>query len=85
MNKRLKLDFNSVIGILLAFVAIIGGQMLEGGHISSLIQAAAFLIVMGGTVGAVLLQSPVKVFLNGISKDGDGHALRAGNEFKGNW
>ena len=66
MNKRLKLDFNSVIGILLAFVAIIGGQMLEGGHISSLIQAAAFLIVMGGTVGAVLLQSPVKVFLNGI-------------------
>lgn len=66
MNKRLKMDFNSVIGILLAFVAIIGGQMLEGGHISSLIQAAAFLIVMGGTVGAVLLQSPVKVFLNGI-------------------
>ncbi|QOJ24930.1 MAG: flagellar motor protein [Gammaproteobacteria bacterium] len=60
------MDLNSVFGILLAFVAIIGGQFLEGGHLSSLMQAAALLIVMGGTVGAVLLQSPVKIFVNGI-------------------
>ncbi len=66
MNKKSNLDLNSVMGILLAFVAIIGGQILEGGHAGSLIQAAAFLIVMGGTIGAVLLQSPVKVFMNGI-------------------
>lgn len=66
MHKKSNMDLNSVMGILLAFVAIIGGQMLEGGHAGSLIQAAAFLIVMGGTIGAVLLQSPVKVFLNGI-------------------
>ena len=66
MNKKLKMDVNSVIGILLAFVAIIGGQILEGGHAGSLIQAAAFVIVIGGTTGAVLLQSPVKIFLNGI-------------------
>lgn len=66
MNKRSKMDFNSVIGILLALAAIIGGQILEGGHISSLVQTAAFVIVMGGTIGAVLLQSPVKIFLNGI-------------------
>lgn len=66
MFKKSKMDLNSVFGILLAFVAIIGGQFLEGGHISSLMQAAAFLIVMGGTLGAVLLQSPVKIFVNGI-------------------
>lgn len=66
MNKKSNMDLNSVIGLLLAFVAIIGGQILEGGHAGSLVQAAAFLIVMGGTIGAVLLQSPVKVFLNGI-------------------
>lgn len=66
MNKKSKIDLNSIIGILLAFVAIVGGQILEGGHAGSLIQAAAFLIVMGGTIGAVLLQSPVKIFLNGI-------------------
>ncbi|MBY0475731.1 MAG: flagellar motor protein [Nitrosomonas sp.] len=60
------MDVNSVTGIVLAFVAIIGGQFLEGGHVGSLLQTAAFLIVMGGTVGAVLLQSPVKVFVNGV-------------------
>lgn len=66
MNKKSKMDVNSVAGIVLAFVAIIGGQFLEGGHVGSLLQTAAFLIVMGGTVGAVLLQSPVKVFVNGV-------------------
>ncbi|UJP02541.1 MAG: flagellar motor protein [Nitrosomonas sp.] len=66
MLKKSKMDLNSVFGILLALVAIVGGQFLEGGHISSLLQAAAFMIVMGGTVGAVLLQSPMKIFINGL-------------------
>ena len=66
MNKKNKMDLNSVAGIFLAFAAIAGGQILEGGHIGSLLQLAAFLVVMGGTVGAVLLQSPVKVFVSGI-------------------
>ncbi len=66
MNKKPKMDLNSVVGISIAFAAIIGGQLLEGGHISSLMQTAAFLIVVGGTVGAVLLQSPVSVFINGM-------------------
>ena len=66
MNKKPKMDLNSVVGISIAFAAIIGGQVLEGGHISSLMQTAAFLIVVGGTVGAVLLQSPVSVFINGM-------------------
>ncbi|HLP81560.1 MAG TPA: flagellar motor protein [Nitrosomonas sp.] len=66
MNKNSKMDINSAVGILLAFAAIIGGQILEGGHFSSLVQAAAFLIVMGGTIGAVLLQSPVSIFINGV-------------------
>ena len=60
------MDINSAAGIVLAFVAIIGGQILEGGHVGSLVQTAAFLIVMGGTIGAVLLQSPVSVFINGV-------------------
>lgn len=66
MNKKSKMDLNSVSGIALAFVAVIGGQILEGGHVGSLLQLAAFFIVMGGTTGAVLLQSPVKIFVNGI-------------------
>jgi len=66
MDKESKMDINSVLGIILALTAIIGGQILEGGHIGSLVQVAAFLIVVGGTVGAVLLQSPVRIFVNGI-------------------
>jgi chemotaxis protein MotA len=38
----------------------------EGGHVSSLVQPAAFLIVVGGTAGAVLLQSPLSTFVNGV-------------------
>lgn len=34
------------------------GQMLEGGHPSGLLQLAAFLIVIGGAFGAVLVATP---------------------------
>lgn len=60
------MDSLSFIGIALALAAILVGQMLEGGHVSSLVQPTAFLIVVGGTFGAVLLQSPVRVFLDGF-------------------
>lgn len=56
------MDLISIFGLVLSFGAIIGGQILEGGHLSSLFQPTAFLIVVGGTLGAVMLQSPVSVF-----------------------
>lgn len=61
------MDVVSVAGLLIGFVAIIGGQLLEGGHLSSLIQPTAFMIVMGGTFGAVLLQSPWRTFRSGVA------------------
>jgi chemotaxis protein MotA len=60
------LDKISVAGLLLGMVAILGGQMLEGGHVASLAQPTALLIVLGGTLGAVLLQSPFHVFRRGL-------------------
>jgi chemotaxis protein MotA len=60
------MDKISIVGLLLGMAAILVGQVLEGGHISSLVQPTAFLIVMGGTVGAVMLQSPLPVFVNGL-------------------
>jgi chemotaxis protein MotA len=42
------------------------GQFLEGGRIASLLQPAAFMIVMISTMGAVLLQSRLPVFIRGI-------------------
>jgi chemotaxis protein MotA len=60
------MDKISLLGLLVGIAAIIGGQMLEGGHVLSLVQPTAFLIVCGGTLGAILLQSPKSVFLNGM-------------------
>lgn len=60
------MDKISFVGLLLGLGAILGGQVLEGGHIGSLVQPTAFLIVIGGTLGAVMLQSPLSVFLTGL-------------------
>ncbi|MDR2092236.1 MAG: flagellar motor protein [Azoarcus sp.] len=60
------MDSISLLGIVVALGAILAGQILEGGHLSSLLQPTAFLIVVGGTTGAVLLQSPPRVFLDGV-------------------
>ncbi|MBI4937463.1 MAG: flagellar motor protein [Nitrosomonadales bacterium] len=60
------MDKLSVAGLLLGLAGIVGGQLLEGGSVSILFQGAAFLIVFGGTLGAVMLQNPLKIFLTGI-------------------
>lgn len=60
------MDFNSVIGVVIVLIAVFGGQVLEGGHPGSLLQLTAFTVVLGGTLGAVLLQSPVRQFLLGM-------------------
>lgn len=59
-------DLISIAGLLLALTAIVGGQILEGGNVGSLVQVTAFFIVIGGTMGAVMLQSSLPVFLNGM-------------------
>ncbi|MFZ4535649.1 flagellar motor protein [Propionivibrio sp.] len=60
------MDKISVLGLLLGMVAIVGGQILEGGHVASLSQPTALLIVLGGTMGAVMLQSPYATFMRGM-------------------
>lgn len=60
------MDILSIVGILLAFAAIVGGNLLEGGHTDSLVQLTAFIIVIGGTLGAVLLQTPISAFLHSL-------------------
>lgn len=60
------MDYVSVIGFVLALTAILGGQVLEGGHVGSLVQFTAFVIVFGGTIGATMLQSSIPVFFQGL-------------------
>jgi chemotaxis protein MotA len=59
-------DNLSLIGLIAGLGAILGGQALEGGHVSSLLQPTALLIVLGGTLGAVMLQSPFATFRRGL-------------------
>lgn len=60
------MDPNSVIGLVVALAGIVGGQALEGGRLGSLFQLTAFVIVFMGTVGAVLVQSPMPTFKAGL-------------------
>ena len=55
-----------MLGLLVAVGGILGGQFLEGGSINVLLQLAAFLIVLGGTLGAVMVQHPLNIFMTGI-------------------
>lgn len=61
------MDWSSLGGIVLALVGILVGQTIEGGHYSSLIQPAAFVIVLSGTFGAVLLQNDLQEVIASIA------------------
>lgn len=54
------MDKASIIGLVLGIGAVLGGQALEGGHLGSIMQITAFVIVIGGTFGAVFLSYPFK-------------------------
>ncbi|OHC91230.1 MAG: flagellar motor protein, partial [Sideroxydans sp. RIFOXYD2_FULL_59_7] len=60
------MDILSLFGLVVAVAGILGGQFLEGGAIDVLLQLAAFLIVFGGTLGAVMVQHPMNVFVSGV-------------------
>lgn len=61
-----RLDYSTLGGLLLAFAGVLGGQLLEGGRADSLLQTAAFLIVLCGTAGAVMVQTELGVFIDGV-------------------
>lgn len=52
------MDVLSIIGVIIGFAAIIGGNFMEGGGIGTLMNGPAAFIVLGGTLGAAMLQTP---------------------------
>ncbi|HET7754649.1 MAG TPA: motility-associated protein, partial [Anaeromyxobacteraceae bacterium] len=60
------MDLATLLGIVIAFGMILGGQVLEGGHPGSLVQPTAAMIVLGGTLGAVMVCFPMKDFVRGL-------------------
>ena len=61
------LDLASIAGIVVALGAILGGLVLEGGEIKDVAQVTAAMIVLGGTLGAVMVSTPPKT-LKGAMK-----------------
>ncbi|MEW6057446.1 MAG: flagellar motor protein [Bdellovibrionota bacterium] len=52
------MEIVTVIGVLMGLGAVFGGALLEGLHLSSIMQGTAAIIVFGGTIGAMLVSFP---------------------------
>jgi chemotaxis protein MotA len=57
-------DKSSIGGIVIAVGGIMSGLIMEGGNIGQLLQPTAALIVLGGTLGAVMVQFPLTAVLD---------------------
>ncbi len=60
-------DMLSLSGVVVAIAAVLLGQHLEGGSILSLLNGPAILIVVGGSIGATMLQSPLPTFIRAMN------------------
>jgi chemotaxis protein MotA len=56
-------DIATLGGLLLAAVCILGGLMIEGGKLTDIAQITALMIVLGGTLGAVMVTTPLKTLI----------------------
>jgi chemotaxis protein MotA len=63
-----KPDLASFAGLLLAIGGILGGLLLEGGKIQDVSQMTAGMIVLGGTIGAVMVTTPLSVLLGAVKR-----------------
>ena len=68
MKQQNGIDIMTILGLVIGLGAIIFGNILEGGHTESLMIFTAFFIVFGGTLGAVMVQTPLQVFLQSIKR-----------------
>ena len=62
------LDIATFAGIIVALGAILGGLVLEGGKIADVAQVTAAMIVLGGTLGAVMVATPMKVLKGSLKR-----------------
>lgn len=62
------MDLLTLAGVLLGGAAIVFGFALEGGHFSMLFQFEALVIVLGGTLGAVMIQNTWARFFDAVKQ-----------------
>ncbi len=56
----------AILGIIIVFAAVIGGFLMEKGHMAVLIQPAELLIIAGAATGTMLVANPIHI-LKGIA------------------
>jgi chemotaxis protein MotA len=65
---KINLDKSTVGGIALALTGIGLGLVLDGGRLAQVLQPTAALIVFGGTIGAVMVQFPMRIVLQALAQ-----------------
>src|SRR5207237_6573784 len=61
-------DLMIAVGAAIAVAGILIGLMVEGGRLSDICQLSAALIVFGGTLGAVVLTTPLAILRRAIAR-----------------
>jgi chemotaxis protein MotA len=64
------MDKSSFGGLILALGGILLGLTLEGGKVAQIMQPTSAMMVLGGTIGAVMLQFPLSVVLQAFGRLG---------------
>ncbi len=60
----------SIGGLVLGVGAILAGLTLDGGKVTEIVQVNAAVIVLGGTIGALMLATPLTVLIGAVKKIG---------------
>src|SRR5271154_2412550 len=56
-------DLATLGGLVLAAGGILGGLVIEGGKLTDIAQVTALMIVLGGTIGAVMVTTPLRTLI----------------------
>lgn len=62
------MDKSTIFGVILGVGGIVAGLLMEGGNLSQVMQPTAAMIVVGGTLGAVLVQFKLRTVLRALRR-----------------
>lgn len=68
MKNKKQFDPTFLLGLAIAMACIIGGLVLEKGQVKDVAQVTSALIVFGGTIGAVVVSTPMRLLRNAVKR-----------------